>query len=596
VTVRAQHLIGDRVIRPSDARSLQVASVVAAIALTGMILIGALTQNEYRVYWMPFAAEFVVAGVMMGTGLTAWARRPQSRVGLLLVTAGLFHLVWQLTETPWPLTFTLGFLASNISAFLLAHTLLTFPTGRTSSRAERGILLALYAGAAIFVTMRLFIDTTESCPGCPRNLALVAEAPAAEQALLATGSIVLIGASGAIVALFARKWRRGSPAVRRALAPVLAVGAVGGLLGLVEGAWQLWVPSISSEVWMFWTMRLVMVLGSVAFLVGLLRARLSRASVGELVVELGGARAPEEGLRKALARRLGDPSLEIAYFLPKRELYVDEQGHPVALPEEGSARVVTTLESGGETIAALVHDEILRHDPEIVESVAAAARLAIANERLRAEVRAKLEEVRASRTRIVDAADAARRRVERDLHDGAQQRLVRLSLDVGLLREKVEGGPDRELIGDVDAISKQLREALEELRDLARGIHPTILTDEGLLAAVESLAERSPVPVVIEGGFPERLPERVEVTAYFVVAEALTNVARYARASRAVVRVQRRDEQVAIDIVDDGRGGADPAAGSGLRGLEDRLAALGGELRVVSRPGATLVRAEIPLR
>ena len=188
-----------------------------------------------------------------------------------------------------------------------------------------------------------------------------------------------------------------------------------------------------------------------------------------------------------------------------------------------------------------------------------------------------------------------RRRVERNLHDGAQQRLVTLSLAVGMLREELDHDGDPEIVAQLDTISEEVRQAIEELRELGRGIHPAILAEEGLSAGVESLAERSPVPASIEGPPIDRLPEPVEVAAYFVVAEALTNVAKYSHAKHVTVRLSRRGRLLEVDVVDDGVGGAEPTGGSGLRGLEDRVAAIGGELRLESRAGAgTRVHAEIP--
>jgi signal transduction histidine kinase len=339
-----------------------------------------------------------------------------------------------------------------------------------------------------------------------------------------------------------------------------------------------------------------MLLVPLGFLEGLLRTRLSRAAVGDLVIELGGEPMHREDLVRALARRMGDPSLEIAYVVSDGRGYVDASGFPYELPGEGSGRAVTVLESEGRSIAALVHDEALAHDPEIVEAVAAAARLAIANERLRAELRAQLEEVRASRARIVDAGDAERRKVQRDLHVGAQQRLVTLSLELGLIRNRLDEGTDPKIAAQLESIGQELREAIDELRELARGIHPSILTDAGLAAALESLAQRSALPVSLDDRSTGTLPERVEVTAYFVVAEALTNVTKYARASRVSVRLESRDRLLRVEVEDDGIGGADPTSGSGLRGLQDRVTAIGGRLSVEGPSGeGTRVRAEIPV-
>jgi signal transduction histidine kinase len=238
-----------------------------------------------------------------------------------------------------------------------------------------------------------------------------------------------------------------------------------------------------------------------------------------------------------------------------------------------------------------VHDPAL--ETGLVQAASVAAAMAIANERLRAEVRAQLEEVRASRRRIVEAGDAARRRVERDLHDGAQQRLVGLSLGLRMLEDRCRDVPGAS--EDVEALQVELRSALRELRELARGLHPQILSEEGLGAAIESLAERSTVPVSVSVEDHERLPEPVEATAYFVVAEALTNVSKYSHASSASVAVARANGSLLVDVEDDGVGGATVGGGSGLLGLEDRVAALGGTLAVRSRSGAgTHLHAEIP--
>jgi signal transduction histidine kinase len=222
--------------------------------------------------------------------------------------------------------------------------------------------------------------------------------------------------------------------------------------------------------------------------------------------------------------------------------------------------------------------------------------VAVENVRLDAELQARLDELRESRARIVEAGYAERRRVERDLHDGAQQRLVAVALQLQLVRSKMESDPGV-AAGMLETAAGELAAATDELRELARGIHPPVLTDRGLVAAVEALAGRAPLPVTVEADGPVRAPEAVEAAAYFVVSEALTNVARYANAERAVVRVGRRDGLLCVEIEDDGSGGATVESGSGLRGLVDRVGALDGTLEVESEPGSgTLVRATLPDR
>jgi signal transduction histidine kinase len=302
---------------------------------------------------------------------------------------------------------------------------------------------------------------------------------------------------------------------------------------------------------------------------------------------------PEEGpIREMLAQSLGDRTLSIAYWLPDREAFVDESGRPVKLPAPGSGRAWTAVERDGRRVAAIVHDAELDTGPELVNAVAAAAALALDNERLKADLRARVEDLRVSRARIVQAGDAARRRLERDLHDGAQQQLVSLALDLRLLRARLR---DAETAAAVDDLSEKLSVALAELRELARGIHPAVLTDRGLGPAVQGLADRTPVPVTVEVELEDRPSPPIEAAAYFVVAEALTNVAKYAQAGEASVEIRRIGDDVVVSVDDDGVGGATLEEGSGLRGMQDRLSALDGTLTLRSPVGGgTHLRARIP--
>jgi len=359
---------------------------------------------------------------------------------------------------------------------------------------------------------------------------------------------------------------------------------------------------------------------------------LARSAVGDLVVALDRPLAPG-GLQAALARTLADPALEVVYALerePRVELrdgeerrWVDANGRPVALPPPAvapglgagagtgagrGARVATFVERNGRPLAALVHDPAL--DPGLVRAAGAAAAMAVENERLHAQVRAQLEEVRASRARIVQASDQERRRIERNLHDGAQQRLLTLSLALHTARRQLAAlgtAADPALVATLRGASQELRLAIGELRELARGIHPAILTDAGLGPALGSLAGRAAVPVTLVELPPGRLPGPVEAAAYFVVCEALANLTKHAHAASATVRARldhdqrtgRLDQEqtagLLVEVCDDGVGGADPARGSGLRGLHDRVAAVGGRLEVTSPPGqGTLVRAWLP--
>jgi signal transduction histidine kinase len=349
-------------------------------------------------------------------------------------------------------------------------------------------------------------------------------------------------------------------------------------------------PAIVREL--FWWQIVSLTALPLAMLWGLLRARLARVHVSELVVHL--EETPVDGLRDEIAVALEDPTLAVGFWIPDRGIYVDSAGSELAVPEDGGERAVTLIEHDGAPLAVLVHDPTLREEPKLVEAVAAAARLALVNARLHAEVRAQLETVQASRARIVAAADEERRRIERDLHDGAQQRLVALALELRSAQRQLDETADPELERLLSSTADELQVAVDELRDLAQGIHPGILTQGGLAYALEALAARAPLPVAVEATH-ERFAPDVEATAYFVACEALTNVVKHAGASRASIEARRDSSRLVIEVADDGSGHARLNGGSGLRGLSDRVEALGGELVVDSRPGSgTLVRGVIP--
>jgi signal transduction histidine kinase len=285
----------------------------------------------------------------------------------------------------------------------------------------------------------------------------------------------------------------------------------------------------------------------------------------------------------------------VAYWAPTRDRFVDAAGEPMELPEDGAGQAVTLLERNGVREAAIIHDAILLEEPGLIASVAGAMRLAVENDRLTAAVEAQLAEVRASRARIVAAGDAERQRIERDLHDGAQQRLVALTLALRLARTRLGEDADPAARISLEQASEEAKAALAELRELARGIHPQVLTEAGLHAAVETLAARSPARVSVDIDPDARFAPAVEAIAYFVVSESLANIAKHAEAGAVRVRAGWQDGVLTVEIADDGRGGADPRTGTGLRGLLDRVSAVDGTLEVVSPPGVgTRIVARIP--
>ena len=515
-------------------------------------------------------------------GIT-YRRDPAGRMWKLLVLSDLAGGTWAIGYVDAPWAWAVAELLGPLGAAILLHLVLAFPSGRLRDRLDRWLMGIVYT--IVLPIQLLGLMTLDVA----NNFLLVYPNDDINFLLGRFGLLSPVLAVLAAIEVI-RHWREASPVGRRVLAPV-AFGMP--LAFLVLGVW--WVaPALDRD-----DLRVFMLQNKVfdvpsyltplLFLFATLRARLARGGLADLAVELGRG-IPIGGLRDALARTLRDPTVQLAFAAPVGPGLVDSEGRPFdATP--GGQRSVTRLERDGELIAVLVHDPAIeREDKGFVEAVGSVARMALENERLSAQVRAQLEEVRASRQRIVQAGDAERRRVERDLHDGAQQRLVALAMRLDAAR-----GTTTDARALIDATTAELGVAIREVRQLARGLHPTILTEAGLRSAIEALAERTPLPVEVEAS-ADRYPATVEAAAYFVVAEALTNVARYAGATHAAVTVRSEGDHLTVEVRDDGQGGADPAAGSGLRGLADQVAAIGGTLEVSSpRDAGTAVRASLPL-
>lgn len=512
----------------------------AALGITGEAALYGLGDARH---WAP---DIAAGWSLIACGLIAWSRRPESRSGLVMTATG----------TAW-------FAGNFFSQALYLHRgpliqlVLTYPSGRLRGRVER-VAVAVGYGVAVVTSVWRSESATialsallvavagygfATATGRERRERLAALIVSAGVALVLTGNaaIRLAFATGA-----------GTSATLLAYELALCVLAVGLLAGLVARPWE-------------------------------------RVRMTDLVVELGEGRSGS--LRDALARALGDPTLEVGFWLPESNTFVDAGGRTVDVPGGGSERRVTRVEREGRTVAVLVHDPAVLDDPRLVEAVDAATRLAASNARLHAEVRAQVAELRASRRRLLRAGDAERRRLERRLRDGAERRLAGLAGPLAGANANVRP----ETAVQVSRAQEHLAGTLAELHELAGGLHPRVLSDHGLAPALTALAERSPVPVELV--LPDdRLPAEVEATAYFVSSEALANVAKYACASRVALTMTARDSRAVLEIVDDGVGGADPAGGSGIRGLTDRVEAVGGTLHVDSPPGCgTRLRVELPL-
>jgi PAS domain S-box-containing protein len=676
----------------------------AALVAGGIAVALVLTSDHEQHPALATALGLFVSWSFIFAGLIGWTRRPKNRTGMLMVAVGFGVFVGSLSEANYSVPYTLGALFGSLFIAIFIHLLLAYPSGELISRKARALVSAGYVTAFVAPLLDSMFPERHTCKphACPDNLVFVSHnnvAHWAQTALWTAGSVALFVAA---FALLVGRWRRATPALRRILRPVYLAGG----LSVVLLAIGFIVTPFSGFGGTLVSVALIVTFTAVPFLflAGLLGTTMARgAGLGTIFSSVPERASPgevQEGLRQALR----DDTAQVAYWYEEGGHYVDVDGNRFELPPDTRSRVVTRLDYADDPVAAIVHDAALLEEPELLEGIANAARIALERDKLLVEVRARAQryfallqampdlmfrisdegmylsynapnpldlvedevvgktlwerlprdladrvltagraalagepsvieyaldfedgtrhyegrfaasgdeeflmivreitqrkqqqqELEASRQRIVAAGDDARRKLERNLHDGAQQRLVSISLSLRLAQGQLEKNPAaaQEVL---EASREELARALEELRELARGIHPAVLTDRGLEAALESLAARAPLPVEIEG--PQAsLPPAVEAAAYYVVSEALANVTKYAQASSVKVTVEQVNGCAHVEVSDDGVGGADPGRGSGLRGLADRVASLNGKLAIDSPPGAgTRVRAEIPL-
>jgi signal transduction histidine kinase len=541
---------------------------LAAVAMS--VVLGATTGHADSAALFVWIMTTYIVG-----GLVAWHRRPESRFGPLLIAVGFGAGLSNLSWSPNPLAFTVGQACDLLVVALFLHVFLAFPTGRLTSRTTR-----LLVGAAYAVSIGMQVTVMLLGAFGPDNLLAVVDAPNAANIIHAVELLTLATLLLAGVAFLAVRRGAAQRRAARNLVDSFALGLVSLAVLLVMGVFAGPGFPIVQRVTIA-----ILGLAPVAFLIGLLDARLARTAVGDLVVDL---REAQGDLQPALARALRDPSVSLLYWLPQYESWVDQEGRAAEAP--ASKRVIRR---DGEPIAAIVHHPSLADEPELLDAVVAATEMVLDNGRLRAELRASLAEVRGSRARVMEAGRQERRRLERDLHDGAQQRLVGLSLRLGILEERLKA--DAAARTAVTEAKQEVAASLAELRDIAHGLYPAVLTGHGLAVALESVAGQASIPVRLDVRLTERPPEAVEVAAYYVVCESLTNIDRYAAATTVTVGIERCADDIVVEVRDDGVGGADTANGSGLRGLADRVEALGGTLRVWSPDGGgTRIRAELP--
>jgi len=542
----------------------------------------------------PGALLTLLVGVsLLASGLASWRARPENRIGQVMVFTGFAWFAAQLTEASAPWLNTIGLAVQSVWILGLVYLLLSFPSGRLQGRLDRAlVMIGLIAGVGLELLAMLYGNKAGlHCPGCANNVLQVVHDNRKARGWINLQHLVAIPLLVTVVVLLVQRWLGASAAQRRAVAPVLVAGCA--TLAALTSTVVLDLfgdPLGALPANVYFTL---MATVPVAVLFVFLQRQLARGMVAGLVVELGEPSASRD-LREALARALGDPSLELAFWFPPENRYVDGDGTPVKLPDDDSGRRSTFVERDGQPIAVLLHDPVLEHNAGLVQSVCAAASLALENERLQAELRARLFELQASRARLVDATDAERRRIERDLHDGTQQRLVSIAMSLGLLETKLpeQAQAARPLVRET---REALALALAELRELTHGINPPLLTERGLPAALDELCRRAGLPTHLDLALDRRLPDQIESAAYFMASEALTNAAKHSHGSEVRVSVSFAGHSLTLEVADDGIGGAATTSGSGLRGLADRIEALGGRFTVSSPPGrGTTLRAEIP--
>jgi signal transduction histidine kinase len=581
--------------RPANATLIAVgtAGLLSGVGIAWILAHGGPDRPGVPNLPLAVPVAVLVGWSFIGSGLLYWRSRPDNYLGPVMIFQGFAWFVSLLVSAHNPVLFTLGEALYGLQYVSGLYLVLSFPSGRLQGRLDRALIVSTIVIATVVNwTWLLFADPHRMlCRVCPANVLEVTRNDAAVIGVNYVIRVTGIAIALIAIALLARRWLRASRPQRHAVLPVAVAGTVA--FGAVLVAYAARVAGMSSpnvfDQFAYYASAAI----PVAILAVLIQRRLAHGAVAGLVVELGGP-GPAADPRQALARALGDPSLELGYWFGAESRYVGRDGTPVELPGADSDRRFTVVEWDGQPVAALIHDPALEHNPRLVESACAAAGLALQNERLQAELRARLVELQASRTRLVEATDAERRRIERDLHDGTQQRLVWIAMSLGLLDSKLPTN-----VAQAKPIVTETREALAaalaELRALTHGIHPAILTERGLAAALDELCHRSALTAHLRLFLDGRLPAPVETAAYYVVSEALTNAAKHSGASEVRVAATREGGQLTVEVADDGVGGASAGKGSGLRGLADRVEALGGRLSVASPPGrGTTLRAEFP--
>ena len=578
-------------IRWTDRKRLAVSVIGLAYALAALAVARVPGATSYAGRSGATAALVVVAGLsLIIGGLVVTSVEPIRKLGELAVLAGVawYAPVWEGWYFGSPVVRSLGMLVSGFTFALLAHIILAYPTGGVTSRNDRWLLRAVYLEAGLVaIGLALFRDPffdLDCWINCTDNVFLVRSVPGLARAIVSADRWFTVAAAIALIVSVSWRLAAGSASARRALIPIVAptVMLAGAIWGRVVGLWGTPIenPADPGFFMSFVVGALGVVLLALAVVWAAVRSRLQRRAVALIVTDLREVPAPGS-VETALGLALGDPELRIAYWLPASARFVDASGVPVAEPTGRPGRSVTTLMREDRRVAVVSHLATL---PDLQRELGTAVQLGLENERLQAEVLAQLHELRASRARIVETGDAERRRLERDLHDGAQQRLLALSYDIRLAMTAAEGAGHARTMSRLREALDASQQALAELRDLAHGIYPAILTEAGLGPALESLADEGPITVEIIDEVAGRCSPAAEAAAYLAGAEGIRDAAERG-ASFATVSTRLVDGSLVVTVEDDGRDRTAP-----LVALEDRFGAVDGELVLEPRR----IRGEVP--
>jgi signal transduction histidine kinase len=590
---------------PNEARLVLklTAAGAAGLALCGIAVAVTLSDATTPNPGLAAAGRALMVGVPIAVGLYAWRRRPEERFGRLLVAVGFGWFLTILAESGNGVLYSIGRVAGWVVEVGLVYLILSFPSGRLTQRVDRALVwAAVLLVAALYLPTALIADSypvpspyTVCDAGCPSNAFFVlgSEPSFVDSLLIPLRELLTVLLFVAVTARLVQRFGGATRLMQHTLEPVLTVAVA--RCGVLAVAIVVRRASPDSAVLegLAWTIALAVPVMAAAFFLGLVLRRLYAGNVlQDLGTRVRADIAPDE-LRAALAEALGDPSLEILYWTGDH--WVDHRGHPRIPPDPDSSQRLTEVSEGERRVAAIVHDAALREEPEFLEAVASYTLIAVRNQRLTTQVESALGEVRESRARLLASADRERRRIERDLHDGAQQRLVALRIQLELLEETMEWDTE-EGMKKLHELGEEVGETLEEIRALAHGVFPSLLGDRGLAEALGAAALRAPISTIVQPDGVGRYPEDVESAVYFCCLEALQNASKHASDAHAITISLRQDYALRFQVRDDGAGFDTAAAmGAGLTNMRDRLTAVGGELTIRSSDGGTVVTGSVPL-